>query len=556
MKARLARSRLDPRKAGLVKNSTEFDIRTRTERLKAVDRSATGTLRVVAGQGVMDCATYWLSGDRYDTQRGESVVHQRQYFAGLPVYTGSRVVKYRAGVPLKPSAGGYAIPDDTLSAPRLTCLAALETALDFLKSRKLVRKTFQARIGSIQSFNLPERPQVLIPRPSRKTTPEPIRTHLVIFPRSASKARVAWLIDICPEGRERFEVVVSADRKRASVLHCTQANSCAFTTNWVTAPGKLESLETFPLETFAWPLGDKRPPDTLWETGTGLIGPNAASYVGEAKKPVAMGKKLAFDNPFVWCNYLHDFFKAFGFDSSLGAFDENEDRLEIRTFLDSKPKSGGVFDNHVDGMSPRMELYGSPHRDGKAAGVDPSIVIHEYTHGVTNRILGGKTDGAPFRGDDAQGLNEGYSDYFALTILNYLNPPAAGAGPLTTIGGDFEPGGPGMRRYARFAESYLQATTAKYRLAQIWCSALLHGRKALVEELRLKDDHVDRFVWRALILSLKAMTSKCVKHDSLTVPHAGDALITAMVGQAASHASFTDAPQTFRARLGDRGIAW
>ncbi|KAF8986997.1 peptidase M36 [Hymenopellis radicata] len=55
-----------------------------------------------------------------------------------------------------------------------------------------------------------------------------------------------------------------------------------------------------------------------------------------------------------------------------------------------------------------------PFRDG---ALQNDVVIHEFTHGVTNRMTGGGT-GACLQSLDAQGLGEGWSDAMAEWVSN------------------------------------------------------------------------------------------------------------------------------------------
>ena len=51
----------------------------------------------------------------------------------------------------------------------------------------------------------------------------------------------------------------------------------------------------------------------------------------------------------------------------------------------------------------------NPMRDGS---LENDIVIHEYTHGLTNRMTGGGT-GRCLQTNEAGGMGEGWSDAFA-----------------------------------------------------------------------------------------------------------------------------------------------
>ena len=75
-----------------------------------------------------------------------------------------------------------------------------------------------------------------------------------------------------------------------------------------------------------------------------------------------------------------------------------------------------------EGTSPRMQMYifngPTPDRDGD---VDAEIILHEYTHGLSNRRVGGGV-GIDWIGHPQAGaLGEGWSDFYALSLLSEEN---------------------------------------------------------------------------------------------------------------------------------------
>jgi extracellular elastinolytic metalloproteinase len=69
----------------------------------------------------------------------------------------------------------------------------------------------------------------------------------------------------------------------------------------------------------------------------------------------------------------------------------------------------------ADGGRPRMQMYlwpsQTPVRDGD---LDNGIIIHEYGHGVSNRLTGGPKTANCLTGNEQAG--EGWSDYLAITL--------------------------------------------------------------------------------------------------------------------------------------------
>jgi hypothetical protein len=74
------------------------------------------------------------------------------------------------------------------------------------------------------------------------------------------------------------------------------------------------------------------------------------------------------------------------------------------------------FTTPPDGEPGRMQMFiwpgPTPARD---SGLDAEIVIHEYTHGLSDRLVGG---GAGLFASQSQGMGEGWSDFYALCLLS------------------------------------------------------------------------------------------------------------------------------------------
>ena len=78
---------------------------------------------------------------------------------------------------------------------------------------------------------------------------------------------------------------------------------------------------------------------------------------------------------------------------------------------------GGInnanFSTPPDGQRPRMQMYiwtfGTPDRD---SSLDSGVVIHEYGHGISNRLTG---DNVGCLGNREQ-AGEGWSDWFAIVL--------------------------------------------------------------------------------------------------------------------------------------------
>ena len=134
-------------------------------------------------------------------------------------------------------------------------------------------------------------------------------------------------------------------------------------------------------------------------------------------------------NAFYRCNWMHDQLYDLGFTEASGNFQNDNfgrggagqdavqaDVQDGATLLDYSHRNNSTFSTPPDGMSGRMELYlftgPDPYRDG---GLDSEDIVHEYCHGLTTRLVGG---GAGISALQTEGMGEGWSDFYALALLD------------------------------------------------------------------------------------------------------------------------------------------
>ena len=69
----------------------------------------------------------------------------------------------------------------------------------------------------------------------------------------------------------------------------------------------------------------------------------------------------------------------------------------------------------VEGSGPVMSM-GLVTSTNRHTALDATVVIHEFTHGVSNRLVGGAMNVQALDAPQSRGFGEGCSDYFACTI--------------------------------------------------------------------------------------------------------------------------------------------
>jgi hypothetical protein len=140
------------------------------------------------------------------------------------------------------------------------------------------------------------------------------------------------------------------------------------------------------------------------------------------KAPTSYGN-AAVTQLFYWNNWMHDKLYELGFTEAAGNFQKtNFDRGGVgNDAVEADAQDGGGFNNanfsaSSDGIPGRMQMYlfngPTPDRDGS---LDAEIVLHEYTHGLSTRLVGG---GDQLNELQSAGMGEGWSDFYAIALLS------------------------------------------------------------------------------------------------------------------------------------------
>jgi extracellular elastinolytic metalloproteinase len=144
----------------------------------------------------------------------------------------------------------------------------------------------------------------------------------------------------------------------------------------------------------------------------------------EEEKLPQMYRDAAVTNLFYWNNIIHDVLYRYGFNEKAGNFQTNnyghggEANDPVRA---EAQDHGGVnnanFATPPDGSPSRMQMYLWPstrHRTILDGDFDSGVIIHEYVHGLSNRLTGGPTQADCLRNQEQAG--EGWSDWVAIAM--------------------------------------------------------------------------------------------------------------------------------------------
>ena len=285
---------------------------------------------------------------------------------------------------------------------------------------------------------------------------------LVWLPMNKATLRLCWDVILTSRQRqEMFRVLVDAHTgdvlvRRCLTEHISNASYRVFTSDsptpfspaWPTPqsgqpPLMARELVTLPaLDTNASPAG------WINDGGNETLGNNVDAHLDRngddmpdlprpqgspfrvfdfamdlsTQDPTAYGN-AAVVQLFYLCNWMHDQLYELGFTEAAGNFQtDNFGRGgQGGDAVQADAQDGSGTDNAdmttpPDGQAPRMQMYifsgSSPRRDGD---LDAEIVLHEYTHGLSNRRVGG---GVGISALQTEGMGEGWSDFYALSLLS------------------------------------------------------------------------------------------------------------------------------------------
>jgi uncharacterized repeat protein (TIGR01451 family) len=338
------------------------------------------------------------------------------------------------------------------AAPGITAREAVRLAAESIGETVLVDEI----VALIEQPEGTERRQTF----KAGTLPGEAEARLVWLPLNESALSLCWEVDITrPTGGERYRLHVNARtgeilvRRRltlyladASYRVYTSDSPSPFSPSYQTPstnqpPLRPRSFLTFgALSTNASPTGWIHPADneTRGNNVDAHLDRNADDLpdlprphgnpfrvfdfpIDFTQPPSAYGD-AAVVQLFYWCNWMHDRLYELGFTESAGNFQKDNfgrgglgNDLVLADSQDGSGSDNANFTPTDDGSPPRIQMYvfsgPQPNRDGD---LDAEIILHEYTHGLSTRLVGG---GMALNALQSGGMGEGWSDFYALSML-------------------------------------------------------------------------------------------------------------------------------------------
>jgi len=200
----------------------------------------------------------------------------------------------------------------------------------------------------------------------------------------------------------------------------------------------------------------------------------------------------AITNLFYWNNVIHDLLFFYGLDEAGGNFQETNysgvgngsDSVNAEA-QDGSGTCNANFGTPPDGANPRMQMFVCGDRDGD---YDNLVIVHEYGHGVSNRLTGGPNNTGCLGNTEQMG--EGWSDYLGAIMTMLPGANAEDPRPVGTFLFGQGPNGGGIRPFpysTDFAvnpQTYDDIKTAAvpHGVGSVWASTLWEVTWELIGE--------------------------------------------------------------------------
>ena len=189
-----------------------------------------------------------------------------------------------------------------------------------------------------------------------------------------------------------------------------------------------------PNRIFDFPINPSIPTNPVQNGGDSPLPPGQAATIclaeGTAAPPTDY-QKASVTQLFYAVNRYHDEMYLLGFTEAARNFQNvnftgqglGGDRVSAQA-QDCGGVNNANFGTPADGARPTMQMFlfngPSPNIDGS---LDAEIVIHEHTHGLSNRLHGNSSG---LFNDMSRGMGEGWSDFYAMSMLSQPSDPIDG----------------------------------------------------------------------------------------------------------------------------------
>ena len=459
------------------------------------------------------------------TSSGAVAVHMRQTYKGIKIFQASETVRFDPEGMIKETAGNsFTVSENIPVSPKLSVEEAVLKAANFIAIPHPDEQGAKDQFGEpiylssvdltgfvpkvVAAFNnVPDRPTVLEKGPFGDN----IKANLEWFP-VGEDLRLVWqTIITMPKYEGQYHVMVDAETGKILYSHQLVKSITCRGNVFKVDGGQPREMVDFPLAMESYglpqpevPLPSSQPafPST-WAENNSTSGNNVHAHLGDSgptKQGTVQNGVLIFDNPdekgdfqkvvniFYYCNYMHDFLYILGFREADGNFQQDDfgrsglsgDRVDARAHPGAVIGTANMF-TPVDGKMPIMNM-GMVTRTNRHTAMDSTVVFHEYTHGLTNRLVGGPMNDKALEEIQSGGMGEGWSDYMACTINN-----------IDLVGTWVVNNPTGIRQFpydSNFPDNFGDIGKGRYdevhNIGEIWCATLVEMNRRIGKDLTLR----------------------------------------------------------------------
>ena len=323
-----------------------------------------------------------------------------------------------------------------------------------------------------------------------------------------SELRLGWLMELHLPGTAG-SVVIIVDALDSSIAYAST------TTRAIAAQGLVFPLSgdqarievTWPQPLTEYPVNSKTalPPGfpDPWVSAQQTAGNSVTAVDAQAGAPVSgaqAGDVVEFsiaggDSPaqrvvnlFYFCCLLHDLYYVLGFREADGNFQLDTfgrggaaADAALATAYPSAVSATANMTTPKDGSQPRLNV-GLLTATGRHTALDATVVFHEFSHGLTSRLVGGPLNALSLLAPQSAGMSEGWSDYLACAIAR------------TQVIGAWVANNPaGIRRHlydsnypGTFADLGKPDYSDSHQIGEVWCATLLEFDRRVGSALALQ----------------------------------------------------------------------
>jgi hypothetical protein len=349
------------------------------------------------------------------------------------------------------SMGGHYYPDLSASGR-----AALSAADAVARAAADAVVTAAQPLEELSTSAAPDRRTVFANSYARDVVrPAPITAELVTFPVDGTTARLAWQTEIEASPVGRYLSVVDAETGallyRFNEVLDSSPEGNVFTTQNPTPTAHIIPFTGAAFDAAGWVDSSSRTTSGnntntyLDQNGSDSVGyqpqtpasPDPAfqhfdytfsnAYFTSSCADITTDRDFTVTQLFYWVNFMHDYLYGLGFNEAAHNFQSDNFG---RGGSGGDPVLAEGYDNYdggarnnanfstggSDGSTSRLQVFlGAPPFPCLESELEGDTVLHEYSHGLSGRLVGGGNLGG---GIQSGGMGEGWSDFMAISIFN------------------------------------------------------------------------------------------------------------------------------------------